>query len=185
MSTHTPINCVAIKDDLTPAKAAKAMQELVAKINGPLGLGMWEGTLTGKNSGQTYGDKHIAVFNSDSLVAPFGPLHDEESERIAVLFIMAFQYAEKIAAEITRLRELCGESAPEGCVKYDGPYLSESFCPHCKKLNYDEDIQYGYPDDHWLETRCPECDQTYYATKRETVFILSSKEDRNAEEGAA
>jgi hypothetical protein len=89
-------DCVDVKS-LTPLELAGALRTLAAKINKPLGVGIWEGTLEGKVGGTRRDGEHVAVFQEQSLVAPFGPRGDEESEASAVLFVTAVKYAETIA----------------------------------------------------------------------------------------
>ena len=96
-------NTLSLNNDLSPAEAAAAMRKLVASIRGPLSLGVWEGDITGKASGNTFGGQHISVFNDVTLVAPCGPQGDKESEAVAALLVMAFQYAERIAEELETL----------------------------------------------------------------------------------
>lgn len=78
---------------MSTADAAAAMQMLASRIGGPVGIGIWEGSIAGKISGQTYGGEHVAVFRAADLVSPFGPRGDEESEACAALFCLALKHA--------------------------------------------------------------------------------------------
>jgi hypothetical protein len=90
------IDCAMVKE-MTPVEAAQTLKMLSEKIRGPVGLGVWEGTLHGEISGQVHGNRHVAVFRETDLIAPFGPQDDEESEACAALFAVALANAEKIA----------------------------------------------------------------------------------------
>lgn len=95
-------NCAKVRD-MTAVEAAQTLKMLAERIRGPVGLGIWEGTLQGEISGQTHGNKHVAVFRDTDLIAPFGPQGDEESEACAALFAVALANAEKIARAIASL----------------------------------------------------------------------------------
>ncbi|EIF28008.1 hypothetical protein BCh11DRAFT_07900, partial [Burkholderia sp. Ch1-1] len=47
------LDCVKIRA-MTAADAAAAMRTLASKIDGQVGIGIWEGSITGTLSGQTY-----------------------------------------------------------------------------------------------------------------------------------
>ncbi|AUT76882.1 MULTISPECIES: hypothetical protein [Burkholderiaceae] len=92
------LDCVKIRA-MTAADAAAAMRTLASKIDAQVGIGIWEGSITGTLSGQTYDGndgKHVAVFHDTSLVAPFGPHGDAESEACAALFCLAVKHAEAL-----------------------------------------------------------------------------------------
>lgn len=63
------------------------MRQLAGMIGGQIGI--WEGSIAGKLSGETYGGEHISVFRTTDLIVPFGPLGDKESEACAALFCLA------------------------------------------------------------------------------------------------
>lgn len=94
-------NCAKIRE-MTATEAAAALKMLAAKIHGPVGLGVWEGSLAGKISGRAYNGEQVAVFRQTDLVAPFGPRGDEESEACAALFAIALANADKIAAALAQ-----------------------------------------------------------------------------------
>jgi len=58
---------------LTPNELAGAIRVLASKIHKPVGVGIWEGALEGQLSGVRREGEHIAVFQEQALVAPFGP----------------------------------------------------------------------------------------------------------------
>ena len=89
-------NCVDIKE-MTAKEAAHSLCVLLSRVRHPLGIGVWEGKLEGKLSGNNYTGEHVAVFSDDALVAPFGKRGDPESESCAAIFVIACKYAEKIA----------------------------------------------------------------------------------------
>lgn len=91
--------CRPVKE-MTAAEAAGALKTLAAKIAGPVSVGVWEGTLTGKMSGEPHAWKHIAVFGDDELIAVFGPHGDAASEAAAVLCAVAFTHANVLAAAL-------------------------------------------------------------------------------------
>ena len=68
------LDCVKIRA-MTAADAAAAMRTLASKIDGQVGIGIWEGSITGTLSGQTY---------------------DGESEACAALFCLAVKHAEAL-----------------------------------------------------------------------------------------
>jgi hypothetical protein len=96
-------DCVRVRP-MGPRELAEAIRLLAGKVRQPVGAGIWEGTLEGKISGARREGPHVAVFQEQSLVAPFGPHGDPESEASAVLFVLSVQYAETIARAL--------ESAP-------------------------------------------------------------------------
>ena len=90
-------NCMDVKE-MTALEAIQAMKSLASKAAKPVvGVGIWEGKITGTISGETYEGKHIAVFQDTALVSPFGPHGDEESEAMAVLFVTAIKYASAVS----------------------------------------------------------------------------------------
>lgn len=99
MTTNNLHDCVLIKD-MTAAEAAAALQRLAATIRGPVGLGIWAGTVAGKLSRHAQEGDHVAVFRDSGLMAPFGPRGDEESEACAALFAIALTHANTIAAAL-------------------------------------------------------------------------------------
>lgn len=92
-------NCEKIRE-MSAIEAAQALKTLAQQIKGPVGLGIWDGALHGKVSGQTYEGEMIAVFRDDDLIAPFGRRGDAESEACAALFALALANADKIAAAL-------------------------------------------------------------------------------------
>ena len=81
---------------MSAEEAAEAMVMLADKISLSVGLGIWEGELHSKSTGEIYKGPHISVFQKNALVVPFGPMHDSESEACAALFCVALQYAKAI-----------------------------------------------------------------------------------------
>src|SRR5205823_3010965 len=96
-------DCVDIKP-LTPRELAGAIRLLASKIRQPVGVGIWEGALEGKLSGVRREGEHIAVFQEQALVSPFGPRGDCESEAAAVLFTLAVQYSDTISRALETAR---------------------------------------------------------------------------------
>lgn len=94
-------NGVAVKN-MSAFEAAQTLAKLASRITGPVGLGIWEGTLTGAISGNAHSAEHIAVFRESDLIAPFGPRGDAESEACAALFALALASAATIAAALSR-----------------------------------------------------------------------------------
>lgn len=95
-------NCVTMKE-MTALEVATTIRDLRDKLCPSckkLGIGIWEGDLTGKLSGVTHGGEHVAVFNTKCLVAPFGPRGDAESEALAAIFVLAIHNADKIVAAL-------------------------------------------------------------------------------------
>lgn len=111
-------NCLDVKN-MTALEAIRAMKMLSSKTTLPIGIGIWEGELTGKISGQTYSGEHIAVFQETALVCPFGPRGDAESEANAALFVAAVKYSapvtEKFEAMLKAL-ELAETYLEDGAV---------------------------------------------------------------------
>ncbi|MDN7527726.1 hypothetical protein [Burkholderia orbicola] len=104
------VDCVQIRA-MTAADAAAAMRTLVTKVDSQVGIGIWEGSITGKISGQTYDGndgKHIAVFHDTSLVAPFGPHGDAESEACAALFCLAVKHADALGSLVEAAQAVLG-----------------------------------------------------------------------------
>ncbi|WP_065497259.1 hypothetical protein [Burkholderia sp. CCA53] len=104
------VDCVKIRA-MTAADAAAAMRTLATKVDGQVGIGIWEGSVTGKISGQTYNGndgRHIAVFHDTSLVAPFGPHGDAESEACAALFCLAVKHAEALGGLVDAAQAVLG-----------------------------------------------------------------------------
>ena len=99
-------NCLDVKK-MTALEAIRSMKLLSSKTTLPIGIGIWEGELTGKISGQTYSGEHIAVFQETALVCPFGPRGDAESEANSALFVAAVKYSgvisEKFESMLTAL----------------------------------------------------------------------------------
>jgi hypothetical protein len=77
------------------------MRDMKKVINGPLGIGIWNGELKDKASGRDYTGEHVAVFTKNDMVAAFGPRGDEESEACAAMFVCIYNNIEKIADAIT------------------------------------------------------------------------------------
>jgi hypothetical protein len=82
---------------LDPKQAAERMAYLSGKIKRPVNVSVWDGTLNGQREHQ---GPHIAVFQKETLVAPFGPHGDEESEACALLFAYAANFAKGIAGAL-------------------------------------------------------------------------------------
>ncbi|MBY9629190.1 hypothetical protein KUU78_31115 (plasmid) [Pseudomonas aeruginosa] len=104
------VDCVQIRA-MTAADAAAAMRTLVTKVDSQVGIGIWEGSITGKISGQNYDGndgKHIAVFHDTSLVAPFGPHGDAESEACAALFCLAVKHADALGSLVEAAQAVLG-----------------------------------------------------------------------------
>jgi hypothetical protein len=99
-------NCVDVKD-VTVEQAAESMKMLSRMVGKRVGHGIWEGTVAGTLSGNTYKGEHVAVFSNYSLIAPFGPRGDRESEACAALFVLACEYAEKFVSSLrSRVRTM-------------------------------------------------------------------------------
>lgn len=96
---HNLTECATVKR-MSAAEAAAALQALAAKIQRPVGIGIWEGVIEGTVSGNRHVGEHVAIFNDDTLVAPFGPRGDEESEACAALFALALSHADILAAAL-------------------------------------------------------------------------------------
>lgn len=95
--TGIPRNCAPVRD-MTPHEAARVLAKLAEMSHlGPLRVGRWDGTLFDTANGSMSGPEHVAVFNGDSLVAPFGPRGETRAEACAVLFATAMRYASGIA----------------------------------------------------------------------------------------
>lgn len=92
--------CVTTKN-MCARDAVLHMRDMKKVINGPLGIGIWNGELKGKLSGQSYKGEHVAVFTKDTLVATFGKRGDAESEACAAMFVCIYNNIEKIADAIT------------------------------------------------------------------------------------
>lgn len=77
---------------MTTAEAAQAMAKLaeLATKGQPLALGLWNGTLTGTDSGNVYQGEHVSVFTDETLFALFGPQGDQAGE---ALLVLAARYA--------------------------------------------------------------------------------------------
>lgn len=80
---------------MTTAEAAQAMAKLaeLATKGKPLALGLWNGTLTGTESGNVYQGEHVSVFTDETLFAPFGPQGDQAGEAGAALLVLAARHA--------------------------------------------------------------------------------------------
>ena len=105
-------NGLQIKN-MTAVEAAQALKMLATMIKGPVALGIWEGSLTGKISGHTHDGEMIAVFNDTALVAPFGFRGDQEGEACAALFATAFSYADKIVDALAHAEARAVEAEAE------------------------------------------------------------------------
>ena len=86
-------------------EVVELIERLAAMIPEPLGIGIWEGTITGKLSGNRYEGRHIGVFNEDTLVALFGPENDAESEAAAALFVTVTKNATLLAGFVKNARK--------------------------------------------------------------------------------
>ena len=60
-------NCAKMKE-MTATEAAAALKMLAAKIHGPVGFGVLEGSLAGKIGGQAYSGEQVAVLRVTDLV---------------------------------------------------------------------------------------------------------------------
>lgn len=170
------------------ARYAKAHPEQLEKLHhtcGPLKTEVNQALLA------TLRDLKRAVYIRDVYFNPHGRLadcdlgYDEKSETTLFMGRPAAEYCTPhdnrihgLQKEIYRLELKCGEKAPDGCALYHGPYKNVSICPHCGKESEDPDLNYGFDDDLWTETRCPACEKTYLAITRGDTFVLSSKEEQ-------
>lgn len=91
-------NCQRLKK-MSSIEAVQAMAKLAQIATGgrPLALGLWNGTMTGGESGREYTGEHVAVFSEKSLFAAFGPHGDREGEAGAALCVLAARHAEEFA----------------------------------------------------------------------------------------
>lgn len=121
-------DCVTTKE-MTALAAVTAIRDLVAKYpaNKKLGIGVWEGDVTGKLSGNTHGGKHLGVFNANTLVALFGPHGDAESESLAATFVVAVQNADKMASVLQGMLNLVLDARSELADQCDC-----EVCPICR-----------------------------------------------------
>lgn len=93
-------NCVTTIN-FTPAEACAALDKLASLLPKNIGIGIWEGTITGVLSGNTYSGKHLGVFDDSRLIALFGPHGDPEAEAAAALLVTAIKNVRNILDHIT------------------------------------------------------------------------------------
>jgi hypothetical protein len=119
-------DCVTIKD-MSAQEAAAAIASMAAKFPKTLGIGVWEGTIEGKISGNVYAGKHLGVFDANTLIALFGPHGDALSECTAALLVAIVQNADKIATALQNSQTPPSEQAEESL---EGATCLDA-CPTC------------------------------------------------------
>ncbi len=97
--------CELVAPTMSAAQAAQALKTLAGKINqkGGVGVGSWKGTVHGAVAKNGHKGEHVAVFTGKGMLAPFGPLYDEQSEASALLFAIALAHADVLADALAKL----------------------------------------------------------------------------------
>ncbi len=119
-------DCVTIKD-MSAQEAAVAIASMAAKLPKALGIGVWEGTIEGKISGNVYAGSHLGVFDANTLIALFGPHGDALSECTAALLVATIKNADKIAKALQNIRVVTSEQTE----KSPGVTPCLDACPTC------------------------------------------------------
>ncbi len=114
-------NCVQPKE-MTPLEAARALVSMKGLIGEEsVGVGVWDAEIKSLRSGEVYGPQQLAVFGATSVVGTFGKRGDQDSEAAAMLFAIAFKYAEQIVEELQKGQQL-PDSIQEALNSGDGVY---------------------------------------------------------------